>query len=141
MLLFGKQDAALDPKYYAAKNIRIDLDGPALSDMTYTSAADVYIGDVSSQVYEFVAYRERPCVFLDAHGVDWRTDENFRMWRMGPVLDSIDALSGALANIQSTRAAHADAQHALVAETFSITDAPAGRRGAKAIVELLARPA
>src|SRR5207253_4220062 len=42
----------LDEKYWAAANIHIDLGSRASTDMTYTSAADLYLGDVSSQVYE-----------------------------------------------------------------------------------------
>ena len=58
--------------------IHIDLGGSAAAvDMTYTRLADVYLGDASSQVYEFLD-RSRPCLFLNAHGVDWRGQESYR---------------------------------------------------------------
>lgn len=64
--------------------IRIDLGSEASVDMSYTAAADVYLGDVSSQVYEFLA-RPRPCVFLDAHGADWRNNPRYACWHLGEV--------------------------------------------------------
>ncbi len=66
----------IDPRWLAAPNIHIDTCSPALTDMTYTRAADVYLGDVSSQVYEFLS-ESRPCVFLNAHDVDYRGDANY----------------------------------------------------------------
>src|SRR3546814_13919965 len=56
-------------------------------DMSYTGSADLYLGDVSSQVAEYL-YRPRPCVFLNAQGVDWQEDPNYRFWSLGPVIRS-----------------------------------------------------
>ena len=39
--------------------------------MAYTQRADIYLGDVSSQVYEFLL-NPRPCVFLNPRRFDWR---------------------------------------------------------------------
>src|SRR3546814_20602400 len=50
--------------------VMIDLASDRLFDMSYTSGADIYLGDVSSQVYEFLA-TPRPCLFLNAPQVDW----------------------------------------------------------------------
>jgi hypothetical protein len=52
--------------------------------MRYTLGADIYCGDVSSQVYEFLV-EPKPCVFLNAHGADWHNDPNYPMWRLGEV--------------------------------------------------------
>ena len=49
-------------------------------DMTYTDQASVYIGDVSSQVYEFLR-RPRPCIFLNFDRTAWQGDENFAHWK------------------------------------------------------------
>ena len=54
-----------------AGRVIVDLDSHRLNDMTYTNAADIYLGDVSSQVYEF-STQPRPCVFINAHGVAWQ---------------------------------------------------------------------
>jgi hypothetical protein len=65
--------------------IRIDLGSPSSSDMTYTLAADLYVGDVSSQVYEFLQ-QPKPCVFLDAGVGDWQCDPSFAFWNLGEVV-------------------------------------------------------
>src|SRR3546814_16116783 len=54
--------------------VMIDLASDRLFDMSYTSGADIYLGDVSSQVYEFLA-TPRPCLFSNPHTSDrsvWR---------------------------------------------------------------------
>ncbi len=48
--------------------------------MSYTTAADIYLGDVSSQVYEFL-YEPRPCLFLNSHEFAWKSDPNFAHWK------------------------------------------------------------
>ena len=60
----------------------IDLGSERSLDMTYSRAADIYAGDVSSQVYEFLD-RPKPCVFLNAHGIEWRDNPNFPNWDLG----------------------------------------------------------
>lgn len=66
--------------------IVVDPSSPRLLDNSYTEAADIYVGDVSSQVVEFLA-RPRPCVFLNAHRIDWKNDPHYAMWHMGEVID------------------------------------------------------
>src|SRR5690606_16836725 len=61
----------------------------------YPAIADIYLGDTSSQVIEFIA-RPRPCVFLNNAGVDWRQREDYGMWSAGEVVDSCGALLPAL---------------------------------------------
>ena len=61
-------------------NILIDTGSERSYDMSYTRAADIYLGDVSSQVYEFIYYRRRPCVFLNPNRLD-QSQMNF--WKPG----------------------------------------------------------
>lgn len=76
--------------------ILIDLGGPRSTDMTYTRASDIYLGDVSSQVYEFLS-EPRPCVFLSATMRDWRDDPDFAHWRYGEVCFDPAAAMAAIA--------------------------------------------
>jgi CDP-Glycerol:Poly(glycerophosphate) glycerophosphotransferase len=69
----------------------VDLDSPRLSDMTYTVATHIYIGDVSSQIYEFLT-DSRPCIFINAHNAAWRGNPNYAMWAFGPVCNTINAV-------------------------------------------------
>jgi hypothetical protein len=68
-------------------SVIVDLGSEASQDMRYTLAADIYAGDVSSQVYEFLL-EPKPCVFLNAHGADWRSSPDYPMWRLGEVADT-----------------------------------------------------
>lgn len=84
--------------------VLVDLGSRRSIDMTYTAAADLYIGDVSSQVYEFLI-RPRPCLFVNAHGAAWEASENYAMWRLGEVIapdcDVLDAIERAFATHQT----------------------------------------
>jgi hypothetical protein len=66
--------------------ISIDLGSPRCNDMTYTLGADIYVGDVSSQVYEFLS-KPRPCVFLNPGVHGWEKDPSFASWHFGAVVD------------------------------------------------------
>ncbi len=128
--------AGLLTDYQDLPHIQIDRGSDRSIDMTWTTLADVYLGDVSSQVYEFLR-TPRPCVFLNAHGVDWRGDENYGHWRFGPVLDTTTDLVDA---IDAARANHGDfvaTQVAGFAETFSTGPEPASERAARAIADFM----
>ncbi|MCG2431379.1 CDP-glycerol glycerophosphotransferase family protein [Aequorivita xiaoshiensis] len=91
----GDDPAVIPQKYHTADNIHIDLGSDKSVNMTYTKAADIYIGDVSSQVYEFMT-NPRPCIFLNPEGVDYKDDINYRFWQCGDVINSITELKEAL---------------------------------------------
>lgn len=116
--------------------IHVDLGGPAAADMTYTRAADLYLGDVSSQIYEFLR-TPKPCLFLNAGGAAWRGDPSFHHWLFGPVLDDVEALPDAVDHALATHADFRPVQAEGIAETFHITDEPSSLRAARAIAERL----
>ena len=97
--------------------IIVDLGSRRSINMTYTLGADLYFGDVSSQVYEFLV-KPRPCLFVNARQVDWAADENYRMWRFGPVIGPDVDFIGAIDNAFATHANYVEVQKALVAETL-----------------------
>lgn len=120
-------------KYLRAANIHIDLGSRASTTMTYTQRADIYLGDVSSQVYEFLLH-PRPCVFLNSHGFDWRDDPNFEHWRAGPVINRADELGMALAKSVSEHAMiWRPVQEALFERSFDLTAEPSSVRAARAL--------
>lgn len=116
--------------------IHMDLGGEAAVDMTYVRAADLYLGDASSQIYEFVQ-TPRPAVFLNPHAADWRDDESYAHWRFGPVVDRLDDLLPTLEAAFADPQRYLRAQEAGLDQTFSITGESAGRRAARAIASLL----
>ena len=126
----------LDPRWLAAPNIHIDTDSRALIDMTYTSAADVYLGDVSSQVYEFLRER-RPCMFLNAHGIDYTDDPNYAHWQAGRVLDTLNDLDTQIDHaLKSHQTDYLAMQDRLFESTFDLTQEPSGVRAARVITAL-----
>ncbi len=66
------------------ENIHIDLGSERSTDMSYTRAADIYLGDVSSQVYEFLS-EPKPCIFLTDQGTQWQDNPDYAHWSYGPV--------------------------------------------------------
>lgn len=119
-------------------NIHIDLGGPRSCDMTYVHAADVYLGDVSSQVYEFIG-RPRPCAFLDANRVLSPDDPNTAHVRLGPVGDCGRDVEGLVDRALATFADYRPRQIAAFAETFDLRDQSCSERAADAVVEAVAR--
>lgn len=125
-------------KYHEAPNIHIDLGSRALTDMTYTQAADIYLGDVSSQIYEFLL-EPRPCLFLNSHHVAWQGDPNYLHWQAGPVIDGPAQLADGLAQAVAThQAQYLATQRAMFAQSFDLTGEPSSDRAARAIVAFLA---
>lgn len=127
---------AIAPRHWNAANIHIDLGSSRSTDMTYTAQADIYLGDASSQVYEFLR-RPRPCVFLNSHHVPWRGDINYDHWRSGPVIETVDGLRDALAAARDDHAdVHKPIQEALFDYTFDLSREPSARRAARVIARL-----
>ncbi len=120
-------------RYLNCPHMHIDTGSERSCDMSYTQAADLYLGDASSQVYEFL-YRPRPCAFIDSHGYDWRGDSNYRHWTSGPVLDGAGNLIMALDAAFARHAEYAPAQRALFDYSFDLGEQPSSSRGAEAIL-------
>ncbi|PZR36981.1 glycerophosphotransferase [Caulobacter segnis] len=130
------EERAVFKRFAEHPRIHVDLGGPAAADMTYTRAADLYLGDVSSQVYEFLR-APKPCLFLNASGADWRGDPSFHHWLYGPVLESVDTLSQDLDHAFLSHGDYRATQAEGIVETFDITDEPSSLRAARAIARRL----
>jgi hypothetical protein len=125
-------------KYFQAKNIYIDLGSVKSSDMTYTLAADIYLGDVSSQVYEF-GIKPRPCVFINSHSVDWQDNLSYHFWHTGPVIEDIGELHQALHLEPAVVEKYKEVQQKMFAQNFLIDPKEtATTKTAKAIHRFLA---
>lgn len=129
----------LDPKYLRAPNIHVDLGSASSTDMTYTEAADFYLGDVSSQIYEFLL-RPRPCAFLNSHHVDYAGDPNFAHWAAGPVIDDPAQLAETLATAAVTHRRYRNVQRAMFTASIDLNGTPSSRRAALAIRRFLELP-
>ena len=111
----------------------VDLDSPRLTDMTYTLAADVYLGDLSSQLYEFLI-RPRPVAFVNAHKFDWHDNQRYAGWFLGEVAETIDEVVSAVDRAVARHPMMIEKQQAAVAVAFGDIDG-AAVRGAGIIAE------
>ncbi|WP_207457110.1 sensor domain-containing protein [Azospirillum sp. SYSU D00513] len=114
----------------------IDLGSARSVDMTYTAAADLYLGEVSSQVYEFLL-EPRPCVFLNAHHVAWQGNERYGSWTLGPVVERVDALMEAIDRAFASHGSLLAAQREAVERTFDLGIPEPGRFGARRLHDYL----
>ncbi|MDN3646439.1 hypothetical protein QWY75_09535 [Pontixanthobacter aestiaquae] len=120
-------------------NIHIDQGSLNSVDMTYTRMADVYIGDVSSQVYEFIA-QPRPAIFLNSHGAHWKDNPNYAFWKFGPVVDHAGGLDDALQQAVPLLDNYREAQEKALRQTFDLDpDRSSADRAAMAIAKFLGR--
>lgn len=114
----------------------VDTGSPRMIDMSYVAAADLYIGDVSSQVYEYLLLKLRPCLFINAHGVAWLDDPSYRHWLFGDVVTPDRVMEGISAAFDRHKD-YAAAQREGVAQTFTRLDGSA-ESAADAVMEALA---
>lgn len=143
-LLFKRswtRGARLPARFRNHTRLKVDLGSRASSDMTYLRASDLYLGDQSSQVYEFIN-RPRPCVFLNPAEDNWQGNPSFRSWTFGPVVERVAdldaAIDVALNNFDRWRPAQqATLDEDAIGPDAPFADAPASERGAQAIAEYM----
>jgi hypothetical protein len=116
-----------------APNVLIDRGSTRSIDMTYTQAADVYIGDASSQVYEFIR-TPRPCIFLNLDRIEWKSDPAHSHWNLGQVIESVEELPAALSRAQELQPQFEQAQRDMSSRSIDDNAVPASQRQAEAIL-------
>ncbi len=117
--------------------IVVDLDSPRLIDMSYIRAADSYLGDMSSQLYEFLS-QPRPVAFLNAHRVRWQDDPRYAGWRLGEVADDPAGVIAAIDRAVAGHGGRIDAQRKAVATAFGPYQGSSAR-GAAIVAEAVER--
>jgi hypothetical protein len=122
-----------------APHVHCDLDSFAMVDGSYTAAADIYLGDTSSQLLEFLA-RPRPCVFLNPARVAWPEDPAYAQWTCGEVIDRLEDLAPALARSQRDHALYTATQTAFAQASLGETGPTVADRAASAVLSALPRP-
>jgi hypothetical protein len=106
--------------------------------MSYTQAASVYIGDASSQVYEFIR-TPRPCIFLNLDRIDWRDNPAYTHWQLGQVVENIEELPAALEQAHALQPQFEQAQRRISAASIDQAHTPASHRQAEAILNFASR--
>ncbi len=123
------------PIVSSAPHIRVDMGSRRSIDMSYTVSADVYLGDVSSQVYEFLI-EPRPCIFLNLDRRD-ASGEGFAHWRLGQIIETTDALPTALAQAAGLQPRFLALQEAAMRDSIDLSPIPASHRQADIILDFL----
>ena len=117
-------------------NVIVDPGSDRSVDTSYTAAAGIYVGDVSSQVYEFLI-QPRPCVFLNAHGIDWRDDPSFAHWHLGDVVDDPNEVMAAIREAPNRHHLYRQKQEEMGAASLGDCRPGASSRAADAIAAFL----
>ncbi len=133
-----RRPGTVDQKYRECEHMRIDTGSRMSTDMSYTLAADLYLGDVSSQVYEFLM-EPRPCVFANPGIKAWENDPNYLHWQFGPVFDHIDQLETALESGFDTHADYLQVQQRNFAYSFDQKKDSSTTRSVRAIAKFVER--
>lgn len=138
--MFRRHSEAVRDRWRARStaNVLVDPGSDRSVDNSYTPVSDIYVGDVSSQVYEFLA-TPRPCVFLNAHGFDWRDDPHFANWHLGDVVDDPADLMAAIDAAPGRHHLYRERQEAMAAATLGDRAPGAALRAADAIARFLVR--
>ncbi|PZQ55988.1 MAG: hypothetical protein DI570_21460 [Phenylobacterium zucineum] len=119
-------------------HIHVDLGGRRSCDMTYVRAADVYLGDVSSQVYEFIE-RPRACAFLDAFGALDPLDRDTAHAGLGPVGRSGRDVLALIDHARDSFSAYRDLQAKAFRNTFDLDGRSCSERAAEAVADAIAQ--
>lgn len=125
-------------QYKDYPNILVDLGSERCNDMSYTKYADVYIGDASSQAMEFIFYRSRPCIYLDAHELDNNEQERPLSWDLGTVVTEVNNFAQLLQIAEKEFIDHyQERQQIRKKELFYQGELPPSELAVRAIIKLL----
>jgi|TARA_B100001971_G_scaffold188353_1_gene189645 hypothetical protein len=79
-------------------NIHVNEDKLCAADTSLMQVADIYVGDVSSSVYEWLVF-DRPILFLNNGVENWESNPHYSMWGFGPVASDVMEMKKILMNL------------------------------------------
>ncbi|MEZ4858105.1 MAG: hypothetical protein R2781_04780 [Flavobacteriaceae bacterium] len=133
----GEDPGQIPKKYFESAHIYIDLGSEESVEMTYLNRASIFLGEVSSQVYEFVL-KPRPCIFINTQKVAFKNNSNYRFWKLGEVIEEVHELENALQNAFLSFEKYKPIQEKITSENFyQEKGTTASQRAAKAINDYL----
>lgn len=127
-------EALADPDW-----LIVDTRSRRLVDMTYTLGADIYLGDFSSQLFEWLAI-PRPCVFIDQIGDGGIDDSKLpTMWSLGETVTDARGLMAALRRAQSAHETYLARQNEAMLDAVGDVNVDAAELAADHILALMDR--
>lgn len=130
-------DTSFVENFSKVPHIYMDLGSVASVDMVYPQMADIYLGDVSSQSYEFMM-TPRPCIFINAEKIDYANHMFYPFWTAGKVVENIEQLDNALKHTTSSLPQYISEQERLTAVSMQqVEGSTATERAAKEMILFL----
>lgn len=120
----------------ALPHVHCDLDSFAMVDGSYTAMADLYLGDTSSQLMEYLIH-PRPAIFLDPASRDWQGDPAYAMWHAGQVVQTLADLPAAIDGARAAHGRFAEAQRAIAHAALGDASGAGAQRAAAGILRIL----
>jgi len=87
-------------------NIIIDMSSERCFNGSYIMHSDIYLGDVSSLATEWMIFKSRPCIFINAHKIEWKNNESYQIWKYGKVIDNVKDLNLSIQKASSIKNNH-----------------------------------
>jgi len=119
-----------------ASNLIIDPGSIHSINMDYARSADIYLGDVSSQVYEFLR-TPRPCVFANPRSWAWRNTPSLQHWQFGEVVSCPQTAIAALRRARARHGEFRDAQREGLRTSIAQIGEPASEKIARRLLSYL----
>lgn len=127
--------SVIPKKYFNKNNILIDLGSIKSSNMTYVLHSDIYLGDVSSQIYEFLI-KPRPVIFINSNKTAWEQNNNYEFWKTGDVVTSIEEMDAVLKSYDNKKNSYLTLQQRFFEDNFFMDEQTTpSQNGAKAIAD------
>ena len=101
-------------------HIHAGLDGFAMVDGSYTGIADVYLGDTSSQILEFVA-KPRPVVLLRPQELSWVEQDSGQYGLLGECVTRFEDILPALGRAADQLEKYREVQISYAGQTLGLT--------------------
>jgi hypothetical protein len=127
---------AIRAEYRKLPRVLIDTGSQRSIDMTYTRAADIYLGDISSQIYEW-CHCPRPAIFINVEGRQWHDDPDYAHWHLGQVINGPTSLPAALEQAIRHSKRYSMRQRRAFRETFLVSDESPADKACESILTFL----
>lgn len=101
-------------------HVHADLDGFSMVDGSYTGMADIYLGDTSSQILEFVA-KPRPVVLLRPQELSWAEQDSGQYALLGECVTSFEDIIPAIDRAAGQLEKYREMQISYAGRTLGLT--------------------
>jgi hypothetical protein len=123
-------------RYPRSKRLHKDWSSLHKVNFDYMQIADLYLGDVSSNVYEWL-YFNKPIIFYNSHNIDWKNNPYYKFWELGEVVTDQYQLIDRLEKTFRVSDRYKGAREKMKAYTFGTIDGKASSRNAAELYKYL----